>query len=525
MKTQKPEPQPDVSDWSREDLTHEYLRAWSEIQRLKEKLGLANRRMFGASSEAAPTAQFALVFDEAELEASPEAPEPELETITYTRARAPRQRTLDLGTLPVEEIEYTLPEGDRACPQCSGEMHSIGHDVRQELKRIPASITLVKHCREKFACRHCQQNERSTPIRIAPAPVPAFPGSLASPSIVASIMDRKFVEGMPLYRQQQSLARLGVDISRQTMANWMIAGSRWLQIVYDAMRERLVERDVLHADETTVQVLREAERAAQTQSYMWLYRTGRDGPHIVLFDYQTTRSGEHPRRFLERFTGYLHADGYSGYHDLPGATLCGCWEHVRRKFVDAVNVQPKDARKAGQSASHKGLEFCNRLFGIERGLHDVTPDGRRAGRQLHSRKALDQMREWLDQTARQASPKSLLGSALTYCVNQWPKLCRFLEDGRLEIDNNRAERSIKPFVIGRKNWLFANTPKGATASAVTYSIVETAKENGLNPAAYLQHLFEQLPNIDIHDPRQLDQLLPWSEVVKERCAAPANKRA
>jgi transposase len=322
-------------------LRYEYLRAWIELQRLKEKLGLANRRMFGASSEAAPTSQLALVFDEAELEASPEAPEPELETITYTRARAPRQRTLDLEMLEVEEIEYTMPEEERACPQCSGAMHPIGPEVRQEVKFIPASVKLVKHCRMQYACRHCQQNKTTTPIRIAPAPVPAFPGSLASPSAVASIMTRKFVEGMPLYRQQQSLAMLGVDISRQTMANWMIAGARWLQLMYDAMRRRLIERDVLHADETTVQVLHEAGRAAQTQSYMWLYRTGRDGPHIVLFDYQTTRGGEHPRRFLERFTGYLHADGYSGYHNLPGATLCGCWAHARRKFMDAVNVQPK----------------------------------------------------------------------------------------------------------------------------------------------------------------------------------------
>jgi hypothetical protein len=193
--------------------------------------------------------------------------------------------------------------------------------------------------------------------------------------------------------------------------------------------------------------------------------------------------------------------------------------------MDAVNVQPKGPRTAGGSASHKGLEFCNRLFGIERGLHDATPDERREARLIHSSKALDEMREWLDQTARQAPPKSLLGTALTYCRNQWPALCRFLEDGRLEIDNNRSERSIKPFVIGRKNWLFANTPKGATASAVIYSIVETAKENGLSPAAYLQHLFEQLPNIDTQNPRQLDQLLPWSEVVKERCAAPAGRRA
>ena len=257
---------------------------------------------------------------------------------------------------------------------------------------------------------------------------------------------------------------------------------------------------------------------------MWLYRSGRDGPPIVLFAYQPTRASEHPRQFLQGFGGFLQVDGYAGYDSLPGVTLVGCWAHARRKFVEALHALPAEARKKNNTPSHAGLAFCDALFTIERDLHDRTAEQRFATRQERSLPVLTQLRAWLDAMESKVLPKSLLGAAVTYCRNQWSKLTHFLLDGRLELDNNRAERSIKPFVIGRKNWLFANTAGGARSSAVLYSLVETAKENGLNPFPYLTYLFEQLPNINCKDPQQLDRLLPWAETIQEQFHIPVKSR-
>lgn len=326
---------------------------------------------------------------------------------------------------------------------------------------------------------------------------------------MAYIMTQKYVESMPLYRQEQHLTRLGVELSRQTLANWMIQGAdRWLRSLYDRMREHLLKQDILHADETTLQVLREPGRSAESTSYLWLYRTGRAGPAIVLYDYQTTRASKHPRRFLSGFKGYLHVDGYAGYNGLPDITLAGCWAHARRKFDEALKALPAEQRGAAVAAK-EGLEFCNRLFAIERELHEATPGERYKIRLERSRPVTEAFSAWLKQQSPRVLPKSAFGQAINYCRNQWDKLMVFLQDGRLELDNNRGERSIKPFVIGRKNWLFANTPRGANASATIYSIVETAKENGLNPFNYLQYIFERLPNLDIQDQKAVDELLPW----------------
>jgi len=493
----------------------------AENQWLKEQLGLLKHRVFAPSSEKTPVGQEAMLFNEAEACAAPEVAEPTSETITYTRRKFAGQRELNLAGLPVEEILYDLPKEEQVCPQCEGPLHEMGADVRNEIKIIPAVITLVRHLRKKYACRHCQNEEITTPILVAPMPTTAFPNSLASSSAVAHIMTQKFVEASPLYRQEAALERMGFQLSRQTMANWMLTGATWLEKVFERLHSHLLKRPILHADETTLQVLKEEGRPAQSTSYLWLYRSGRDGPAIVLFEYQQTRAGEHPLAFLKGFEGWLHVDGYSGYEGLPDVTLVGCWSHARRKFTDAINVLPTPERKKGQTSAHEGLLFCNKLFEIERDLHDGTPEQRFAGRNERSRAVLEQFRLWLDALDGKVLPKSKLGEAITYCRNQWDKLVAFLQDGRLELDNNRSERAIKPFVVGRKNWLFANTPRGARSSAIIYSIVESAKENDLVPLAYLTYLFEQLPNINLKDPDALDRLLPWSEAVQAKCRVPS----
>lgn len=491
----------------------------AKVKWYEEQLRLSKQKQFGSSSERTPAEQLQFdLFNEAESEADPKREEPTVETVTYQRRKERGQREAMLRDLPVEIIEYHLPEAEQVCPCCNGPLHAMSTEVRQELKIIPAEVKVVKHVRHVYSCRQCEREATETPVITAAMPKPAAPGSLASPSILAFIMTQKYVDAMPLYRQEQQFARLGVALTRQTLANWTVqAANRWLEPLYGRMHTHLLVRPVLHADETTLQVLHEDGRKAETPSYLWLYRTGRDGPPIVLYQYKQTRGGEHPRDFLAGFGGYLHVDGYPGYHKVANVTLVGCWAHARRKFDEALKALPDDKQKAAVTA-REGLEFCNRLFAIEREVKDATAEERLKVRTEQSKPVVDSFLAWLRMQRPRVLPKSTLGAAIAYCLNQWDKLVVFLQDGRLELDNNRSERAIKPFVIGRKNWLFSNTPRGATASATIYSILETAKENGLNPFEYLTWLFEEMPQLaNPRDPEALDRLLPWSESLPPAC--------
>ena len=493
----------------------------ARIEWFEQQYKLSLKLRFGASSEKTDPNQ-AQLFDEAEVLAEPSAVEPTLEEVTYKRRKTKGKRDEQLADLPVEEIPYPLPLEEQVCPCCKGDLHKMGEDVRRELKIVPAQVSVVKHVRYVYSCRHCQAHEIETPVKTAWMPAPAFPNSLASPSAVSYIMNGKFVEGLPLNRQEQILSRLGVELSRQTMANWMIRGAEYLKIVYDRLKVHLLEQDILHADETTLQVLHEEGRAPETKSYLWLYRSGRDEAPIVLFEYQRTRAAEHPKHFLQDFCGYLHVDGYSAYGCLTGVALAGCWAHARRQFVEALDALSPMARK--KTAAAEGLAFCNKLYAIEHDLKDLSPEERKARRLERSVPILQEFKTWLSAKSITVAPRVKTGEAIRYCNNQWSKLNNFLLDGRLEIDNNRAERSIKSFVMGRKAWLFANTPEGATASATIYSIVETAKENGLNPFKYLTYLFEQLPNIDCTNPAAVDRLLPTSPELPDAVRMSAKKR-
>ncbi len=505
-----------------EELQHKCTLQEQQIAELKAKLNwfeeqfrLSQKRRFASSSEQTDQQQLR-IFNEAEVEAKPSLPEPTMEEITYQRKKR-GHREKQLKDLPVETIEYRLPPEEQICSCCGHELHEMSTEVRQELKIIPAQVKVVKHVRYTYACRRCEREAINTPIVTAPMPAPVLPGSLVSPSAMAHVMTQKYVEAMPLYRQEKSWARFGLDISRQTMANWIIQGAdRWLHLLYEKMHEHLLKQDILHADETTLQVLREPGRAATNKSYLWLYRTGRAGPAIVLFDYRTTRANKHPRQFLSGFNGYLNVDGYSGYNGLPDITLVGCWAHARRKFDEALKALPAEKRDADVIAK-QGLGFCNQLFAIEKQLEEATPEERYQARLERSFPVMEAFHGWLIQQRPRVLPKSTFGQAIAYCLNQWDKLKVYLQDGRLEMNNNRAERSIKSFVVGRKNWLFSTTPRGAKASATVYSIVETAKENGLNPFIDLQYLFEKMPNSDLRDQNVMEELLPWSETLPREC--------
>jgi transposase len=469
-----------------EKLEQQNAELTAKLKWYEERFRLAQQKRFGASSEKTHPDQMELnLFNEAEVLATATSAEPDVETVTYSRKKSVGSREAKLDHFPVETITYELPEDKQVCACCGGALHEMSTETRNEITVIPAEVKVVRHVRQVYACRRCEREEIRTPIVTAPAPKPVYPGSIASPSIMAHVMSQKYVDSQPLYRQEQQFARLGFTISRQTLANWMIYGAdQWLSLLADRMREHLLNQDILHADETTLQVLREPGKSAQTDSYLWLYRTGRMGPPIILYDYRPTRGGEHPRNFLAGFSGYLHVDGYPGYHKVSGVTLVGCWAHARRKFDEALKVLPASQNKT-ETAAQQGLHFCNQLLAIERELKDATPEERYTIRMERSRPVLDAYLVWLREQRSRTLPKSLLGEAIAYSLNQWDKLTAFLKDGRLEIDNNRSERAIKPFVIGRKNWLFANTPRGAKASAIIYSVIETAKENQLNPFKYL----------------------------------------
>lgn len=494
-----------------ETLENQVIQLEQLVQWYEQKLRLQHKRMFGASSERTDGESIQLrLFNEAETEAEPALEEPTMEAIAYERKKKHKgNREEQLKDLPVERIDYRLSSEEQVCSSCGGPTHDMSVEVRREIKIIPAQAKVVEHVQHIYACRNCERHDIQTPIVKAPMPNPVIPKSLASPSALAYILSKKYVEGMPLYRQEQQYERQGIPLSRQTLANWVLVGAtQWLSKIYGRMHEELLQHRYLHADETTLQVLHESGRAAESKSYLWLYRSGRDGPPIVLYEYQETRSKEHPKKFLQGFAGYLHVDGYAGYNDIPAVTLVGCWAHARRRFDEALKALPASKRSTSVAA-REGLEYCNELFKIERGIRDFSPEKRYDRRQQQSRPVLEAFCAWLHTQKERVLPKSPIGEAVAYCLQQWEKLIAFLEDGHLEIDNNRSERSIKPFVIGRKNWLFSNTPRGATASAITYSIVETAKENGLKPFEYLQHLFEQLPNMDLEDRDALDSLLPW----------------
>ena len=497
-----------------EDKNSELASKNSELAKLvayyEECFRLNRHKQFGQSSEKADadSRQMLLVFDEAEKEADEKRPEPEIEEITYARRKLKKSgRNDNFDSLPAEKVYHTIPEEERICPECGSAMHVMAHETRRELTIIPAQVKIIEHEREIYSCRTCERENIKVPVIKAPMPEPAIKGSAASAASIAHIMVQKYMNAVPLYRQELSFLNDGFFLSRQTMANWLIhASSDWLEPLYEQMRHSLLKEEILHADETVLQVLKEPGRSSRRESFMWLYRTGKytERP-AVLYEYQETRSSANPKRFLEDFKGYLHTDGYSAYKTLQkDIRLCGCWAHARRKFHEAVQAAPPEERT--NSLSQKGLEFCGRLFALEHEYEQMPPEERHKKRLEQSKPVSDAFFAWASSVC--VLPKSALGKAIHYALEQRPYLETFYNDGRIELSNNRAERSIKPFVIGRKNWLFCCTPKGAKASSIIYSIIETAKENGLKPFEYLKYIFETMPNI----PKDSwHTLLPWSK--------------
>jgi transposase len=416
--------------------------------------------------------------------------------------------------LPRETRVHELAESEQVCDCCGGALHVVDTEVTETAEQIPARVYVVEHYRRRYACRDCDGG-----VERAPAPKAPIPGAQAGPNLLAAVVAGKYVESMPLYRQAAFYQRHGLELDRQTLGRWAVRAGELVQPLIDRFHALLLTGPVIHADESRLQVLKEAGRSAKQKSTMWVYASGGGDPPIRIYQYQPNTSSEHPRRFLDGFTGYLQSDGFSGYDALaraqPQLTGVGCWAHARRKFVD---VQKAGGDETGDGEAAWFVARIGELYAIERDCAEVDADERYRRRQAKARPILDAIGERLA-GLNGVPPKTLLGKALTYTRRQWPSLVRYIDSGHTAIDNNTAERAIKPFVIGRKNWLFSNSANGAHASAALYSVVETAKANGVEPYAYLAHVFHELANRDIDGGAPIDDLLPWNIELPDPAAA------
>ena len=498
----------------------------AEIERLREKLNAVLASRYGASSERIPESQLRL-FNEAETDDDAAAEDNEasaVEVPAHTR-RSGGRRTIP-PHLPRVDIHHELDASQRICPNDGHTLERVSEVVTEQYDVIPARIQVLRHVRATYGCACCRKT-----MKTAPLPSQPIPKSQASPGLLAHIATSKFVDGLPLYRQSAMWTRVGVELNRGTMASWMVRCGRLVQPLINLMRERLLASEVVQCDETSVQVLKEPGREAASKSYMWVQLSC--APALVLYDYAPTRAGVIPRELLEGFNGILHTDGYKVYDTLQrgddAIIHAGCWAHARRRFNDvfkAAGVNPKRPWPKGQSPPPKlrrtarGLGYIQTLFAIEQRIRDKPPDERLAVRRAESRAVVDKLRDWLTETQPKVPPTSALGEALGFLNNQWPKLIVFLDDGRVELSTNRVENAIRPFVVGRKAWLFADSVAGAKASANLYSLIESAKLSGLNPYLYLKHVLTALPQAntledieavlpDNCEPDQLLALAAW----------------
>jgi len=479
-----------------------------EISQLREYIRLMRSQRFGPRSERSVADQLGL-FNEAEVLCN--APDEGGEDTTLIPAHARRKRGGRRplpAFLPREEILHDLSDEEKVCGNDSSHaLVVIGQDKLEQLVFIPASAKVLVHVRPKYACPRCKDS-----IRSAPMPPQPIPKSMATPSLLAQVAVSKYVDGAPLYRQEAMFRRIGVDLSRATLAFWMIRMGEATQPLVGRFLNILRSRDYVLADETPFQVLKEDGKRATSESRLWALRGGEAEHPLLYYEYAPTRGAEVIEHMLGGFQGFLQTDGYAGYDALgkqSGIVHVGCFVHARRKFDEALRGQGKNKKKPGakQSLARQGMNRINKLYEYERHWRDATPEERYALRQEKMKPKLEALEVWCKTSIDRVSPTSLTGRALSYLEGQWPKLMRVIDDGRLALDTNAVERSIRPFVIGRKNWLFADTPKGATASANLYSLVESAKANGIEPWRYLETVFERLPRAKSE--ADLDALLPW----------------
>lgn len=477
-----------------------------------EQLKLKAKEKFGASSEKADPNQLSLfdLFNEAETLMQPITIEPELETVIKAHTRKKSKRGSKFTNLEVKQVHYELSDDEKICDICGEVLTEMSTETRKELVIKPAEAFIVEHITHIYSCRNCDKNGEASFIKNAESPKALISKSFVSPSMMAHIMNNKYTLALPLYRQEQEFKRLGFEISRQNLSNWILKGAALLNPLFLELKKQLLKEEFLHADETTLEVLNEPGKKATSNSYVWIYRTSKYTLNpIVLYEYTESRRSIYPKTFLKGWKGtYLHCDGYSGYKKLEGKILCGCLVHAKRKFHDAV-VASSENEKA-----KIGEEYIRKLFAIESKADkdELSLKDRLLLRQSESKKVFDEFYSWIESVEPKTLPQSLEGKAINYALNQKEYLSSFMLDGRIQLSNNLAEQSVKPFVIGRKNWLFSNTVNGAKSSATIYSIIQTAIANDLKPEKYLEFLFTQ-----IQKDKDVAKFVPWSDEIPEYC--------
>ena len=468
---------------------HQLENSAAKIEHLQSLLYQALHREFGASTEKV-SAQQARLFDELDAAddlPSNESPEP-IQVDGHERKKRGRPRLS--ADLPRVEVIHDLTDAEKVCSEHGCELTPIGEVTSEELEFQPATLHVLKHIRKKYACPCCEGH-----LVTAAKPPSLIPKSIATAGLLSWIVVSKFQDALPLYRQNLIFKRLGVELDRTTLANWMMACGERVQPLVNLLWDRLREAPVIHMDETPVQVLNEPGKPPQSKSYMWVSTAGPPDSGVVIFHYDKGRSGQVPKDLLGEYRGTLMADGYEGYNGvcaINDLTRLGCWAHARRKFVAAQRQQPKG--KTG--AADQALAWIGKLYLIERAAKDKTDDERYRARQAKAVPILNQLHRWLEKTQPRTAPKTALGKALSYLANQWPYLERYVESANYPIDNNRAENAIRPFVIGRKNYLFSQSIRGVRANANLYTLIETAKAHGLDPHKYLLDVFTRLPMAD-----------------------------
>ena len=481
-----------------------------QLALLQEQFDWFKKQVFGRKTEQTSVimeggTQLSLFPEEKEQAVS--APE---KTVTVPEHQRKARRTHEewMSKLPIKEVRHE--EEHPVCEKCGSEMVEIGEEkAYDELVYVPGEFYVRRHIAKTYKCPKCGQdpeNDVQNPneiercnIRRAECPKPMIPHSFCSPELAAHITYEKFAKAVPLYRQEKDFAAKGIPLLRATMSEWVCTiAERWCMPILEEMHRQQLLAGIIHGDETVLQVLHEADRKATTDSRMWVYCNGKiNDRSIIIFEYQQTRGGVHPAKFLKGFTGFLVCDGYDAYNAVTGTKRCGCWTHTRRYFVEAL---PKDKSAYSTSVAAKAVSFCDSIYHEEKKLARSEPTERYEQRLVKVKPLLDAFFSWLEK--QNISGKGKLAKAVRYALNEKKYLYTFLEDGNVPIDNNRAENAIRPFAVGRKNWLFNNTERGAKCSAILYSIISTAQANGLDAEKYLTELFSQPPGTI---------LLPWKD--------------
>ena len=522
-----------VYDKKLSDLTAQLNDTKREMARLIEQIKLASMRYFGSRSEKVIPEQLSL-FNDCEAYAALDAQEPSLEDILPQKRirRRGGKPAIDYSKFETVIIDHEIEPERRACPECGDELSEMSVEVTRKVRIVPAHLVVEEHRRHVYRCTSCctdnaQGGESKGVIVRAQKPNDPIPGSFVTPSLIAWLINGKYVNSLPLYRMEAELKSLGANISRQNMANWMTnVHRRWLSKVHARMKAELLSHERMHADETVVQVLKEPGREAKSKSRMWLFCSAACDVPVYIFEYHQSRGKGVAKDFLRTWSGTLATDGYRPYFNLglPGIVNVACAVHVRRYFAQIVKVAGGDAKAASVvSVALEARRMIDRIFTIDSQFDGMDPNERKKARDAQLREPMERFYAWVKEQLPKASPGLALHKALSYAVEYWPYVMNILDDGHLELSNNIAERAIKPFVIGRKNWLFSDTPAGAHASAAIYSITTTAKANGLNPRLYVEWLLTKMPNAGELTDEVVDSFLPWASCVPDSCRlAPAD---